>query len=377
MKKGSRTINIRYIYPMQILRKHRLNIRRGYLYLVALILSFIVVLQVSNTADVQSMYGILKYSVFFLTNYFVWVFMIDYIYGAIHPINSKNISLVKILLQAFISLFILLLLHLVITNIVYYTYLILTSDLTLSGVYKDFKPFIFKSIVSRLLDVAVIVVIIKIIDAYSTIQKQQIKVISLENQLHLSQLETLRSQLDPHFLFNTLHTLNTLIGYDNEKARSMVIKVTNLLRKILDQRGENLITLEEELEYFMDYLDIEHERFHDRLDVKVEIMDEARTSNVPALILQPLIENAFKHGISLLEGKGAIVLRAQIIDASLIIELSNSIPISKNQFRAKHSTKVGLENLKNRLQQIFGENHEFLTKEEKGLFIAKLIIKTI
>ena len=357
---------------MQILRKHPLSIRRSYLYLAALVFSCILILQVSNTNGVSSIYGVLRYTVFFLVNYFTWIFLADYIYGAIKPINKEQ-NQFKIVIEAILSLFILLVFHLLITNLIYYAYLMGVHGMTFDEALHDFKPFILKSILSRGLDLIIIIVLMKAIDAYWTIQKQKLKMVSLENELHLSQLEALRSQLDPHFLFNTLHTLHTLIGYNNDKAKSMVIKVTHLLRKMLDQKGKHLITFEEELDYFRSYLEIEEERFHDRLDVQLEIDEATKSIVVPALILQPLIENAFKHGISLIEGKGEIKLSAYIQDENLVIVLSNTLP-RLGQLSVV-STKVGLNNLRNRLQQIFGEDYEFSTEKKEGVFEARLTIK--
>ena len=106
----------------------------------------------------------------------------------------------------------------------------------------------------------------------------------------------------------------------------MIIKVTHLLRNLLDQRGKHLIAFEEELAYFERYLDIEQERFHDRLTVNFDIEEATKPVLVPTLMLQPLIENAFKHGISLIEEKAQIKLSASIKDQKLAIKLSNSIP---------------------------------------------------
>ena len=94
-----------------------------------------------------------------------------------------------------------------------------------------------------------------------------------------------------------------MIGFDDVKARSIVIKMTHLLRKMLNEKNRHIITLEEEIEYFKNYLAIEQERFNDRLLVTYKLEETTKSLEVPALVLQPLIENAFKHGIALIEGK--------------------------------------------------------------------------
>lgn len=375
MQKRIYTLNIPYIYPMQILRKHSLNVRKRYLYLTALLFSAIVVLQVAGGNGVSDLQGILRYSVLFVFNYLVWVFLIPYIYGGIRSFQERAKSWAIRIVEISISFIILLVFHLVLTNVIYYTYLVAFTDLSIDKIWTDFQPFLLGSMLSRALDLLIIVVLIKSLEGYWAFQKQKLQVVSLENQLHLSQLEALRAQLDPHFLFNTLHTLHSLIGYDDEKARSMLIKVTSLMRKTLDQRGKHLISLEEELEYIQNYLDIEQERFHDRLKVKLDITDDAKQVQVPALILQPLIENAFKHGISLIETIGEIHLLAMLDDSNLILEVKNSIP-HETKLSKVPSNKLGLSNLKKRLDQVYGNHYEFSTKREGPFFIAHILIKS-
>lgn len=366
-----RAENIRYIYHMQMLKKQKLHIRSVYLYLSAVLFATILVLQISSTNAVQNTQDVVRYSVLFVSNYIIWVLMIGYINGSIQSFTRSSLQRI---ISSIISLLILVLVNLVISNIIYYGYLIGIGNFTIDGAWLDFKPFILKSFLSRCLDLIAIIILIKIIDGYLTIQKQKTEVITLENQLHLSQLETLRYQLDPHFLFNALHMLHSLIGYDDEKAKAMVIKITNLLRRMLDEKETHFITFEEELDYFRNYLDIEQERFHDRLVIHMEVDDSAASVKVPALMLQPLIENAFKHGISLIDTKGEITLKVKIVQDQLSIVLSNSIP--KQAPHAKvHSTNVGIGNLKQRLDQMYGEAYSFSAERKDTIFVVTLMLK--
>lgn len=364
--------NIRYIYHMQLFKKHKLDIHPIYLYLTAIVFAGILVIQISGTSAVQNMQGVLRYSVLFASNYVIWVLMIGYINGSMHTIGSSSSTRTKV--TALISLLLLVLANLVITNIIYYGYLLMSSDLTISGVWIDFKPFVLKSFLSRCLDLIIIIVLIRIINGYLTIQKQKMEVLSLENQLHLSQLETLRYQLDPHFLFNALHMLHSLIGYDDQKAKAIVIKITNLLRRMLHEKGAHFITLEEELDYFSNYLDIEQERFHDRLTIRIEVDHDATSVKVPALMLQPLIENAFKHGISLLDAKGSITLEAKVVAQRLSIKLGNTVPNTQLE-SVVHSSGIGIGNLKQRLDQLYGKEYSFTVERENGMFIVAILLK--
>lgn len=357
---------------MNILRRHKTDIPKKYVYTVALLFSLAVIIQVSGAEQNHSASLFLRRIVLFGSVYVFWALLLDYINALIKPFEEGN-SIFFQVIERFISSFLLVLLNLGVTNIIYYTVLISFMNITISEAYLDFQPFIIKSIIIRVFDIIIIGLILKIIEVYQTIHKQKLKMISLENQLHISQLETLRNQLDPHFLFNTLHTLNTLIGYDDKKARSMVIKVTNLLRKILEKREQQLITFEEELDYFKNYLEIEEERFYDRLEVIVNVEDETREIMVPTLMLQPLIENAFKHGIAQLEGKGIIKLDAFIKDSVFTISLSNDIPAHKLS-SASISTNMGIQNLDNRLQQVYGKDYTLNTKKDEDNFVVTINI---
>lgn len=358
---------------MKILERQKLNIKKKYILIAAILLSFIIVLQINSTNTSNTLKVTLSDIVFFIANYSLWALMIEYVYGAVKPFNVSSNWNLLLIFRAFISLIILVFIHLIITNIIYYSFVIFKTGISVLEAFNNFKPFILKSILSRCIDVFVIIILLKILQTYVTVQKQKLQVLTLENELNVAQLETLRWQLNPHFLFNSLHTLNTLIGYDDERAQEMIIKITNLLRKMLSQKEVHLITFEEELEYFKNYLEIEQERFYDRLNVKLEIEKETNNILVPTLMLQPLIENAFKHGISRIEGKGDIHLKASTIERQLVISICNTIP-KEGSVPSPLSTKVGLVNLKNRLDKVFGGNYEFSTIKENNQFTATIKI---
>lgn len=357
---------------MNILKRYKTGIPKKYVYIVALLFCVAVMIQVSSAEQNLGVGLFLRRMVLFGAIYIFWAVCIDYINALVQPFHKKK-SIFFQIIERFSSSFILVLLNLGVTNILYYVILISFAGMTVSEAYVDFQPYILKSIIVRFIDVIIIGLILKIIAAYQSLQQQKLKVISLENQLHISQLETLRNQLDPHFLFNTLHTLNTLIGYDDKKARSMVIKVTNLLRKILDKRAKQIITFEEEIDYFKNYLEIEEERFHDRLEVTMNVDDATRKIMVPTLMLQPLVENAFKHGIAQLEDKGTIELNAFLKDDIFVISLSNTIAADE-VLNTTVSMNIGLQNLESRLQQVYGKNYTLQTEKKTNHFVVTIKI---
>lgn len=361
---------------MDILKKQKPIISYKYIYLAAFLLSLIVnfqflILKREGQTEMDARHVIL-----FGLNYFVWALLIDWVYGLSKGFDFSRRLYFKQLIKIILNGILLILLHIVIFNIIYYSYLFTLSDITFEAAFDSFTEVAPRIFMVRFLDLAVILLILKVLDTFKLSQNRKIQVVELENQLHISQLSSLKAQLNPHFLFNALHALHTLIGHNDVKAKSMVIKISNLLRKILDQRDRHTITLREELDYLRDYLEIEQERFHDRLSINLDIDKETEDIMVPSLLLQPLAENAFKHGISLLEGKGTISLSSKIIDTKLVIEMNNTIPIEDHSSEID-STKLGLNNLKNRLQSLYGENQSLNTEKNDNIFKVTIVFKSI
>src|SRR6476659_1353666 len=145
---------------------------------------------------------------------------------------------------------------------------------------------------------------------YHEAQEQKLKEAQLETRLMEAQLKTLQAQLHPHFLFNTLHAISTLIHRDPEAADRMISRLSDLLRITFDRSGEAKVSLKEEIEFLQKYLDIEQTRFQDRLRVSVSIEPDALDGEVPRMILQPIVENAIKHGIAGRKGGDCVQISA-------------------------------------------------------------------
>lgn len=358
---------------MRILDRQKPPVPYKYIYLVAVVFSLVVILQSSTTSESGEMQIELKHIVLFSLNYIVWALLINWIYGLYQQIdtipNTTFFGLVKVLVSALLLIAI----HVVISNVAFYLFLFIVTEMTPSRALTDLMQIIDRVLISRSVDLLVILGVLKGIDTYRVLQKRKLQVVELENQLHISQLESLKAQLNPHFLFNALHALNTLIGHDDTKAKSMVIKISGLLRKMLDNQDRHTVTLKEELDYLQDYLEIEQERFHDRLTLRFDIDEQSKTLVVPALMLQPLAENAFKHGISLIEDEGSITLKSKASDELLSIEMSNSVP-PDNVKSSAESTNLGLSNLRNRLEQLYGSEFTLETKKSRSVFTVTITI---
>ena len=171
-----------------------------------------------------------------------------------------------------------------------------------------------------------------------------------QKELSRAQLQALKMQLHPHFLFNTLHSISALIDINHKAAQKMLSQLGGLMRNTLEQEDKEQVTLKEEIAYIKNYLDIERVRFQDRLEVKYEIETAVEGTILPYLIFQPLIENAIKHGIQEMQEEGQIMVSAALQGNRVLIEVVDN---GVGSLQKKEGTGLGLRNVKNRLSQFF------------------------
>ena len=217
------------------------------------------------------------------------------------------------------------------------------------------------------------------INYFLTLEEQADRLERLEAQATSAQLAMLRYQLNPHFLFNTLNSISTLVLLkQTEPANAMLTRLSAFLRHTLVAEPGSQVTLEQEIETLKLYLDIERMRFEERLRTRFEIEDDACHACLPSMLLQPLVENAIKYAVSPQEEGAEIALTARIIGDRLRITVEDSGPgldgpvqsdlLALVERRNNHtvSTGVGIANIRNRLMQAYGENHRFETRSEPG-----------
>ena len=161
-------------------------------------------------------------------------------------------------------------------------------------------------------------------------------------------------QLQPHFLFNTLHTIASLMEEDVKAAQRMIARLSELLRLTLEHVGEQEVPLFKEVEFLKCYLEIEEIRFHDRLRVQYRLPAEVMNAKVPTLILQPLVENAIRHGIAPNAPGGVIAISASQDNGSLRLEVRDN-----GRGASSVNQGVGLSNTQKRLEQLYGERYSF------------------
>jgi len=194
----------------------------------------------------------------------------------------------------------------------------------------------------------------------------------MEADLANAQLQVLNMQLHPHFLFNTLHSISTLISDDPQAARQMVLKLSDLLRASLNKIDQPEVPLHQELELLECYISIEQTRFKDRLIIEKEVHASALACAVPTMILQPLVENAVRHGIGKHRQADRIAIVAQRANGRLLLEVRNCVGSVENGGPAP-VRGIGLANTRARLEQLYGSQYSFeIANRESGGVAVKL-----
>ncbi len=187
----------------------------------------------------------------------------------------------------------------------------------------------------------------------------------LQAKLAEAKLHALRAQVDPHFLFNTLHAISSLVERDPRGVRRMVARLSEMLRERMAESDEQETTLDRELASLDRYLDIMRVRFQELLVVNSEIAPDTRAALVPGFILQPIVENAIKHGLSKRAEGGVVELRARIVDDALILTVRDNGPGPAVEVQGE-SAGLGVRNTRERLQALYGDAQQFTLRAREG-----------
>ena len=234
--------------------------------------------------------------------------------------------------------------------------------------------FMFRSIfLTNLVDDVVttylpIVLIAHVVSYYQRLRERELRSSQLQGQLEKARLQLLKSQLQPHFLFNTLNSISALMLTNVEAADRMITRLGDLLRMSLETAGTQMTTLSRELEFVNCYIEIEKVRFDERLKVCVDVAPETLDASVPHLLLQPLVDNAIKHGISRRATGGEIRISAAQDDADLHLEVRDNGPGFKEPSQSP-SSGIGLRITRERLETIYGQDQsvELLSLPDGGV----------
>lgn len=306
----------------------------------------------------------------------IWMFFLIFLYQGyqkIQPLSNRRawIRLIGLVLlvttvQAYVSqsIFLIASKFIVGTEKTYYEVLSVSFKYSLSRIFiGTLMVFFLLSLIIAL-------------DYYEKYRDENIKNTSLELELSKSKLEAIQSQLNPHFLFNALNTISMMVrSKDSNKAISVISSLSDLLRLSLNMRTVQIITLKEELLLVRKYLAIEQERFSDRLKIDIRIDPMTELLGVPNLILQPIVENAFKYGVSENLDNAYIRIESTIRDNNLVLEISNNGGQLANDWSLAFNKGIGLKNVENRLRNLFDE-YEFSLRnsEDQELVTARISI---
>jgi len=235
---------------------------------------------------------------------------------------------------------------------------------TLQGFLNGFRIF-----ADLIWDYFVIVAAAHAYEYFSRARKEAVERAELQQALAASELEVLKSQLHPHFLFNTLHSIHALVDTDQERAKAMILKVSNLLRTALEHGNADVVALDEELKFIEDYLSLEKMRLEERLDLRWRVEPNTRELLVPQLILQPLVENSILHGVACCRTGGWIEVASCRNNGTLRIQIRNSVG------GVRHGGMgLGLANTRARLKHLYGEQVASLSFDLSSESVATALL---
>ncbi len=280
--------------------------------------------------------------------------------------NWTNLPLKKIIPRVLIASFV--------VGIIIYIPVYLSGYLL--GVERE-SQHLTASIIAGVLNITSVILIWSLIyfaiHFFENSKKAEIESLIFESAVKDFELKTLKAQLNPHFMFNAMNSIRALIEEDPQNAKDAITKLSNLMRYTLKIERTETVPLLEELRTIQDYLDLEKIRFEERLNYQIHSTHEAEKVEVPPMMVQTLVENGIKHGISKITQGGEVSVNAKVIDSSLLIEIRNTGKFDEEALKNSHG--FGVSNTKHRLALLYGENASLILKNENNnTVLAKLKI---
>lgn len=308
-------------------------------------------------------------------NFFFWALLCPLVYSILRrwpfttrplwPALALHIAL-GILIAAF---------HEVVTSTVYYAILQARDEFDFTDPkYRDWAfHALLPAIFTRTMEYWVLMGVLAALENARLRRAEHEQLLRLSNELQSSQLSALKKQLQPHFLFNTLNTVSALMDEHIGDARKVLSRLGQLLRLTLDTSRADTVPLQQEVDYIRNYLDIESIRFRDRLVVHYDIPFELMDAIVPSLVLQPLVENAIKHGADATSERVEIGIRAERLDGRLVLEVRDNGKGCRDVHEAMGGKGIGLRNVQERVHLLFGASGSLTLDSPGGRgFAAKL-----
>jgi two-component system, LytTR family, sensor kinase len=340
----------------------KLPFSRWYLWMVGVALVLLTLLQMYSVSVQEGReFRWLNMSIFWILNYSMWVVLAPFIYRlVVYYKTEKSLTLRTFSILLFWGLAVSLFHYSVVTSLESIIKAIIYNRSPFSNVLGTLVNYITTSSISHFLDYIVITALFVVVHLYKSMAQEKMQKISLESELRRTQLNALRMQLNPHFLFNTLNTISSIIG-KNEQGQKVVSSLGDLLRVMLKEE-KSIIPLSKELSYLKMYLDIEEIRFQDRLSIKIDIDEKAWSWPIPNLILQPVVENSIKHGLAKSEGHVELNIAAYMEHECLVVCIKdNGAGLRSNFFKEG----IGISNLRKRLLYHYGDEKNLTLEFDK------------
>jgi two-component system, LytTR family, sensor kinase len=229
----------------------------------------------------------------------------------------------------------------------------------------------FNWLLSYVILYAIILLAGYMLDSRERLARQQAETARLNEQLSKAQLSALRRQIEPHFLFNTLNAIAGLVREQrNDAAVNMIAELSDLLRRVVNDSERQQVPLAEELDFARKYLNIQKTRFAGRLQFTVDVPAELLSAQVPCLILQPMVENAIKHGIAKRVEGGSIRIAASRANGTLRLAIYNDGPALPADWN-RHQSGIGISNVQTRLESLYGRKSEFnMRNQDEGVEVS-------
>lgn len=197
----------------------------------------------------------------------------------------------------------------------------------------------------------------------------------VESEKLQAELALMKSQINPHFLFNTLNNIRSLVRKNSLKSDAAIVKLSQLMRYMLDDAASEHVPLEKEIEYLQNYIDLQRLRLPEKVDIQFEIIRNSPGYNIPPMLFIPFVENAFKHGVSYIDDS-RVVIKLEVNSNTLFFSVYNNLNIRKEEQKmTRKGGGFGLKNIKKRLEILYPEHHELTIVSENGLYKVDLLIK--
>jgi LytS/YehU family sensor histidine kinase len=190
-----------------------------------------------------------------------------------------------------------------------------------------------------------------------------------------TELKYLKSQINPHFLFNSLNSVYALTLAKSDKAPEVILKISEILRYILYEGGEKVVGLKKEIEYIGNYLELEKIRFGNRLEIKLEIIGDSSGKEIAPMIFLPFVENSFKHGVNSNIGNSFVFINFDIYETGLNFEIKNNLPSHKPSESPDYQGGIGITNVKKRLNLLYPGKYTLAIEESEKTYNVKLQIE--